>query len=237
MNTYKDFPDWPVKGYGFIYFLRSPSGKGYVGQTMMSISRRIGYHTRGNCRALHNAIEKYGIDNFFVGVVGCYPIHELNTVEVRFIKELGTLAPDGYNLRTGGNARNSCCAETRRRISEAKKGKSLNLSPESRQRWIDRQKGRVHSEETKRKIAEAHKGKPRDAHTREVLIKCHLGKHLSAEHRQKIGMAGKGRILSAEAKERMSVAQQHRHPISEEARRNMSAGQRKRYHKPTLGII
>ena len=103
MNTYKDFPEQPPVGYGFIYFLRSPSGKGYVGQTIRSVKQRLYCHchtSRGH--SLLKAIVKYGLDNFFVDVLGQYPIADLDNEEMKAIREFNTLAPYGYNLTKGG---------------------------------------------------------------------------------------------------------------------------------------
>jgi len=64
----------------------------------------------------------------------------LNDLEIEAIAKFNTLAPNGYNLDTGGNSGDSPSEETRRKLAEAHKGKTL-------------------SEETRRKISEAHKGK------------------------------------------------------------------------------
>lgn len=197
MNTYIDFPNRPDDGYGFLYFLRSPSGRAYIGQTTLSITRRIQFHSRGGCRALHNAIEKYGLDNFFVGEVGMYPIADLDANEVRFIKELCTLAPEGYNLTTGGGANHKCSDETRKRMSEAKREKSMSAT-------------------NKEALLKANLGKPMHATTKAALLEANIGNKLSDETRQKISVANTGKTRSAETRKRMSK------PKSEEARKNMS---------------
>jgi group I intron endonuclease len=203
MNTYKDFPNKPDAGYGFIYFLRSPSGKAYVGQTTISITRRIQFHSWGGCRALHSAIEKYGVNNFFVGEVGMYPIADLDNMEVRFIKELCTLAPEGYNLTTGGGANHKCSDETRKRMSEAKREKPMSAT-------------------NKDALLKANLGKPMPATTKAALLRANIGNHLSAETKQKIVLANTGKSHNAETRQRMSEAKKGK-PKSAETKQRMSA--------------
>ena len=228
----------PEAGYGFIYYLRSPSGKGYVGQTTKSITHRISFHSKGgNCRYLHHAIKKYGIDNFFVGVVGCYPIWDIDRVEVRFIKELGTLSPDGYNLTTGGNANHKCSDETKRIMSEVQKSRAP-CSEETKRRLSESKKGKPLSDEHKRRMSVAHKGKPRSPEHCRHISESKKGKTKSEEHRRRISESLKGKPLSearrtayiarrgiqhsTEAKNRMAEAAKTRAPVSEETKHRIS---------------
>ena len=89
---------------GIIYKLTSPSGKSYVGLTTQQIEKRMWKHKRGRrCRLLSRAIEKYGFDTFKLEVLDeNVPNRELGELERTRIEEHGTLAPNGYNLSTGG---------------------------------------------------------------------------------------------------------------------------------------
>lgn len=51
---------------GIIYKLTSPEGKSYIGQTIQTFNKRMSGHVHGKsyCRALKDAIEKYGFDTF-----------------------------------------------------------------------------------------------------------------------------------------------------------------------------
>jgi group I intron endonuclease len=202
MNTYTDYPNTPPFGYGFIYFLRSPSGKAYIGQTSLAISKRLYMHNKSNgCRFLYKAIKKYGIENFFVGEVGCYPLQDLDDAEVRFIKEFETLAPSGYNLTTGGNANHKCSDEARRKMSEASKGKPK--SAEARQRMR-----KPKSAEARKHMSEVRKGKPMPANVKAALLKANIGNKLSEETKRKIAATklgnphgvGIGKPMSAAAR-------------------------------------
>ncbi len=55
-----------------------------------------------SCTALKNAITKYGAENMKFEVVEECADAMLNDREQHWIKELNTLAPNGYNLRSGG---------------------------------------------------------------------------------------------------------------------------------------
>ena len=84
-----------------------------------------------------------------------------------------------------------CTAETKRKISEARKGKPGKPHTEEAKRKMSEarkgkpsgRKGKHHSEESKRKMSEAHKGKPSG----------HKGKHHSEESRAKLSAAMKAR--------------------------------------------
>jgi len=81
--------------------------------------------------------------------------------------------------------------ETKRKISEAKKGKTL--SAVTRARIGEARKGRYHSEETRKKISKARRGYPVSAETRKKISAALSGKHLSAETRAKMSEAQKAR--------------------------------------------
>ena len=93
-----------------------------------------------------------------------------------------------YNITDGGGGTSMPCSEeTKRKISEANKG-------------------RHHSEETKRKMSEVHKGKkckPRSDEWRRKQSEAHKGQHLSEEHRRKLSEINK-RPKSEEWKKKMS---------------------------------
>lgn len=65
---------------GCVYLITSPSGKQYVGQTVRSIEKRWWEHVyaalsgSGECRAVANAIRKYGPDALDVRI-----LHESST--------------------------------------------------------------------------------------------------------------------------------------------------------------
>lgn len=93
------------RGKGYIYLIRSPSGKGYVGQTMQRLNRRMNQHKhRCMCPRLAAAERKYGWEAMTITLLCTVAEEELDAAEERFIAELGTLHPAGYNLQRGGRS-------------------------------------------------------------------------------------------------------------------------------------
>jgi len=89
---------------GIIYKISSPSGKVYVGQTIRSFEKRMQEHRdmKSACSAVRNAIDKYGDEMKYEIIEENVPQEHLDEREIYWIKELNSLRPDGYNLRTGG---------------------------------------------------------------------------------------------------------------------------------------
>lgn len=95
-----------------IYRLSFPDGKIYVGQTKNFGERMRLYRKKAGAKDLHSingVIAKFGIKNVDVDIIcrigGLSEIEErlcLNVLEIHYIKELGSLMPDGYNLSLGG---------------------------------------------------------------------------------------------------------------------------------------
>ena len=122
-----------------IYILTSPSGKQYVGLDS-NMPRRANMHLRsyGGCRLIHRAIKKYGAENFSVEYIR-YPgisREALNEVEKWKIAQLDTLAPNGYNLRDGGDS-GSFSDESRAKMSaihqeKVERGEHPSQRPEVR---------------------------------------------------------------------------------------------------------
>ena len=89
---------------GIIYKISSPSGKVYVGQTVRSFEKRVQEHKRDSsgCTALKSAIDKYKDQMKYEIIEENVPQEQLDEREIYWIKELNSLAPNGYNLNTGG---------------------------------------------------------------------------------------------------------------------------------------
>lgn len=109
------------------------NGDQYVGKTIETLHRRWGRHLRsakGPClnSYFHRAIKAYGEENFVIEVLEeSEDEYYLFAVEIEAIKELDTLAPNGYNLTSGGeggvgnksNTGRKLTEETKKRMSEA----------------------------------------------------------------------------------------------------------------------
>ena len=98
----------PKAGYGFIYKYTSPSGKNYIGQTITTLARRASNIISGNgykkCPLFWKAIEKYGWTNFQVDILAEAPIPQLDSLEIYYIEQFQSLAPNGYNIALGGSS-------------------------------------------------------------------------------------------------------------------------------------
>lgn len=94
----------------FIYKITNKiNGKAYIGQTINSIQVRWTQHrseasTYRRNTPIHNAIRKYGKENFTIEEIdGANSLSELNYKEFLLIYTNRTIAPNGYNAKEGGN--------------------------------------------------------------------------------------------------------------------------------------
>ena len=104
-----------------IYLITSPSGKKYVGQTTQSFNRRMITHKsaaknlkkKDGCRALNNAIRKYGWTNMKKEELDFCEADELDELEQAYIEHHNTMYPYGYNLISGGNSNKKMSVKTK----------------------------------------------------------------------------------------------------------------------------
>lgn len=89
---------------GYIYVITNKiNGKQYVGQTARDVETRFLEHCseKKGYSKLHNAIQKYGWQNFYVETLEEIPLSDLNEREVYWINKLQT-RDKGYNIAIGG---------------------------------------------------------------------------------------------------------------------------------------
>lgn len=113
--------------YGSIYQIQNNlNGKRYVGQTIFCVETRWKSHisTPSNS-AIHQAITKYGKDNFTFTELCCAKTEkDLNELEEYFIKLFNSYGNTGYNMTLGGDASSGKFTdEVRLKMSLAKLGK------------------------------------------------------------------------------------------------------------------
>jgi group I intron endonuclease len=154
--------------------------KSYVGQTINNLEHRWYYHVKSkNCKALHAAIEKYGKENFLLEILlECTSRKELDLKETELIKKHNTMSPNGYNLRPGGNT-STHSAETRRKISEKRKGRSVPHTKESKRKISEANKKRVWTQESKNKVSVSMTGKSNGPHKDSVKNKMSIAHNKS----------------------------------------------------------
>ena len=152
------------------------NGKVYIGQSI-DIDTRWRHHCNAKDNfAIHNAIKKYGKENFKFEVLLECPVDMLNVWDRDMIALYDCISPKGYNLTEGGGGC-KCSEETRLKMSEVKKGR------------ISNRKGVPCSEETKIKISESMKGKkhqPLSAEHKRKISESHKGKHWKIENGKRI---------------------------------------------------
>jgi len=177
---------------GWIYRITSPSGKKYHGQTSHDDpNKRWNEHKRpsSKCRAISRAISKYGHENMIFEPLYeiSYSTHGsrwrefLDFWEKYEIEWSDSMAPNGYNLNSGGS--------------------HPLMSDETRVLISIRAKERRLSEEVKQTL----KRTPEQRKRLSIIIRAQKRK-LTVEHRAAISVANKGKRASEETKARMRDA-------------------------------
>jgi group I intron endonuclease len=225
MTKKKNFWEKPICG---IYKItHRESGKCYIGQSVDVFGRWKSHSNLAGKRKslIKRAFVAHGIENFSFVVIEECDRELLNEREVFWIAHFDCMAPNGYNLTSGGGQGMVVSEETRQKMSERKKGKKGKkrgpISEETR-RKISEAKKNI-SDETRRKLSEAKKGKmPSEEHRRKLSEAGKRRPPASEETRRKLSEANKGNSHSEEARRKMSEASKRRPPASEETRRKLS---------------
>lgn len=196
----------------------------YVGQSR-DIDRRWKEHASGfsGKGVLANAISKHGWKSFSACVLEICGLEMLDATERRWISELGTIHPKGYNLTTGGSAF-FFSAATKKKISRKTKGRPKSEEWKAKMRgkkkpldWClamsERQRGaanvarltelaRNQSAETRAKIGSANRGKKRTEDTKALISQIKS----TPENRAKASASAKKQFDSPEKREAMAAA-------------------------------
>jgi group I intron endonuclease len=207
---------------GIYIILNTKNGKVYVGKTAKNFKGRWkdhqsdlkgGHHFNPHLQAAWNL---YGAKMFQFKVLEYCPIEQLNEREKHHIK-IYRKRGLAYNLTDGGVGGCNPSEETRRKLSEANKGKKR--SEETRRKISEAAKNP--SEETRRKISEANKRRPppNEETRRKISV---AAKNISEETRRKLSEAAKGNTNMK--------GKTH----SEETRRKLSVAQKRRYRRAKL---
>lgn len=113
--------------YGSIYLIKNKiNDYKYVGLTTTSVEARWASHKceSSTCTYLHNALRKYGSDNFtVVELASSWNKQFLEELESYFIKLYDCVAPNGYNLTTGGGFHGKQSDITKQKKSESHKNR------------------------------------------------------------------------------------------------------------------
>lgn len=132
------------------------NGKQYVGQTRRKAQRRWRQHITDSKHksALHNAINKYGEDSFYLQILDeANSQEELNELERHWIFELSTLKPSGYNLTTGGGADYTVSESTRQKVSASWENREISSETKTKMSESWKKKFALDPEHKAKKVA------------------------------------------------------------------------------------
>lgn len=231
----------------YIYkIINRVNGKHYVGQTNDLEKRWKGHLQCAENESgylLHNAIRKYGCENFEFEMIEACEDEDANELEKKWILHYESF-DKGYNLTSGGDSEFKRSELTIQRMSESKRGHEV--SEETRKKIGDANRGRVMSKETREKMSRSRKGHEVSEETREKIREKHIGKNVSEETRKKISESKmgkkqdpevvrrraeklKGKTLSEEAKRKIGVANSG--PRTEEQLQKIRESRKKRHER------
>lgn len=166
-------------------------------------------------RILQNNPDRY-IYQVLWEINDCSDKHK-NQMEFFYIKKYNPK----FNFTEGGDGASGFkhSEETRKKMSESKKGKKpYEITEKTRKKMSEAKKGKipwnkgkvnVYSEETKKKMSESKKGKTHSIETRKKMSEAMKGKkpyEMTKKTRKKISESQKGKTHSLETRKKMSEA-------------------------------
>jgi hypothetical protein len=186
------------------------NNKVYVGKTIKSLEKRKIQHEKASIikkdnAYFHNAIIKYGIENFKWEIIfECSDKLILNVMEtMKIIVNHSHHTEGGYNLTWGGDGQSGYkhTEETRKKISNKLKGSNhpmygKHLSKEVKENHRKSAVGKHHTEETKKKMSSSKKGCIPWNKGKNVGIgeeNGFYGKHHTEEAKKKMSESHKGK--------------------------------------------
>lgn len=190
---------------GYIYkYTNLINGKIYIGKTYRLNKRMCEHKYRKDNTYFHNALKKYGFENFKYEVIAQTDNDKtLNFLEIYYIRKFNSFGENGYNLTHGGEG-------------------TLGYTVSERVKEIvsKTHKGKIVSNETKIKMSLSGKGKHNHKGEKNPnwkggkKEKCYvsreiINKHISEAKKGSIPW-NKGKEHTKEAKEKMSIAATNR---------------------------
>jgi hypothetical protein len=174
----------------YTYIIKCPNGKSYYGYRS---ANRVSpeddlwkvYFT--SSKRIKELREQYDDAEFDASVDKTFKTaEEAHEYETKFLTENDCVHSDDW-LNEGCFPVFVMTDETKKKLSEAQKGKKL-------------------SDDTKKKMSEAHKGMKASDDTKKKLSEAHKGVKLSDEHRKNISEGRKGMKASDDTKKKISEA-------------------------------
>lgn len=211
--------------YGIIYVVENTiNGKKYVGQTVQPLKVRWQRHCRkeqSGCVALASAIAKYGADAFKVSEVAqASTKEELNSLEAQLVVALGTVAPGGYNLRSGGGSKGRHSSGSKEKMAVA------HRSPENMEIHAAQSKARWQNEGYRAKMIAAVKSFWANTDNKESASKKMRESFSNPSVQKKKSVAMKARYQNPENLEKHRLI-----TSSEQFKEKVSAASKKHWEK------
>ena len=147
-----------------VYKITSPSNKVYIGQSV-HIERRFNEYKKQfkNCKQsrLVKSFFKYGIDNHIFEIIAECSIEDLNNLERHYQDLYNAIDTNGLNCRltTSEDKSGIISKETRKKMSDKKRGKPFHGKPYDKKGEEHWAYGTSRTEETRQKMSYAKKNK------------------------------------------------------------------------------
>jgi len=164
---------------GYIYKIKFPNGKHYIGITTTSLKRRQQQHkqcaNQGDTKCLYNALRKYDMVDLLelIEIDTADTLKELCEKEIRYIEEYNSYYKNGngYNMTYGGEGTNGYVftEEDNKKNSESQKKRFEN--PEARQQCSEAQKKRFENPEAIQQLCESHNKRFENPEARQQMSK------------------------------------------------------------------
>lgn len=136
---------------------------GYMGRFKDHVNE-CNSNKKNICRYLNSAINKYGVDNFKCEKILECAIDKLDENEIKYIKDCGSLFPNGYNLTEGGKT----CKHCKMNAEDVSKPTVVNKIPNGNMEK---------SEHTKMMISKGLKDAKQDVSHRNMMMKLSQTQH------------------------------------------------------------
>lgn len=220
------------------------SGRKYVGQSV-HIKSRWNQHSRGTKNTkIGCAVLKYGWGAFSASILEVCSREELNSAEQRWIKLHDCVAPNGFNLTTGGSIQCEYSEETKAKIGKANSLRVVSATTR------EKMSKRVITDETRAKLSAAHSGKTISIKHRQALLEAakrhahtniprlallNTGRKRTPEQITKMAAVHTGAKRRAETRSNISAALKGKllgRPQTAEHRANVSAALMGHKHSP-----
>jgi len=201
---------------GYIYMIKNKiDEKMYIGQTIRNdVNIRWRDHKRkmnsNDSPYLYAAFRKHSIDNFIFKIICICFDDACNDLEKHYIIKYNTLAPNGYNLDSGGTTNKVLHEDTRKKISKAHTGKKHSEERIQVMRLALIKRGFRHTDEAKRKMSELRKGKKHSEKSKINMSNGQKGHPVTDYTKQRVAEANKKRVWTQEMREKIRQISKNR---------------------------